>query len=445
MIDISFDMCGSLGGVSGVIFPALLSEFGIDAGSDRQLLEAITSPPSVWTRYNYSVAAGNNVTGGVSLQFDVVCGAVEGCVAEANFDNVSVTIGGGIAPGEASGNSCIAGDNSGGGGSTGETNVTDFEGAIESYAFGDFAGGAASVIANPDMSGINTSAQVGQMVKFAGEIYGGSTFTLASPVDIPVNAVITMKVWSPRAVAVLFKLEGGPLGEITATHSGSGWEELTFDFTGISGTGNTGVTLIFDNGTAGDAENNAADWTFYFDDMTIPAAASDGGGDDQLTELGFDFEDGVTGTWTVFENDSDPELAFITNPDTSGANTSATVAQFTATQMGQRYAGTETKSAPTFSLDASNSTVRIMVWKSVISQVGIKFARADGGAEFETLVSNTVTNAWEELTFDFSGQVGVGVTTDLTTIIVFPDYYADGSNRAQENIVYFDNITFSAN
>jgi hypothetical protein len=108
------------------------------------------------------------------------------------------------------------------------------------------------------------------MVKNAGATFGGSTLTLASAIDIPEDAMITMKVWSQRAVDVLFKLEGGPVGEITATHSGSGWEELSFNFTGISGAGNTGVTLIFDNGTQGDAANDAVNWTFYFDDITFP-------------------------------------------------------------------------------------------------------------------------------------------------------------------------------
>ncbi|MFB1035584.1 MAG: hypothetical protein QMC38_09570, partial [Sinobacterium sp.] len=119
------------------------------------------------------------------------------------------------------------------------------------------------------------------MQKFAGQPWGGSTLALESATDIPEDTIITMKVWSRRAVDVWLKLEGGVVGEVTAVHGGSGWEELRFDFTGISGTGTTGITLIFDNGTMGDAAGNAVDWTFYFDDLILPEASGsgDGGGE----------------------------------------------------------------------------------------------------------------------------------------------------------------------
>jgi hypothetical protein len=108
-IDISFDMCGTLYGVSGQFRPSLLSERGGDSGATLEILQTFNPPdmPSVWTRYNYSVAAGADVTGGVSVQFDAVCGAVAGCGGDIYIDNVSVTIGGGVAPGAASGASCV--------------------------------------------------------------------------------------------------------------------------------------------------------------------------------------------------------------------------------------------------------------------------------------------------------------------------------------------------
>jgi len=58
-----------------------------------------------------------------------------------------------------------------------------------------------------------------------------------------------------------------------------------------------------------------------------------------------DFESGGFGadwTWTVFENDTNPALEIIDNPDPSGINTSSTVAQFTALQAGMPFAGCET-------------------------------------------------------------------------------------------------------
>jgi hypothetical protein len=221
------------------------------------------------------------------------------------------------------------------------------------------------------------------------------------------------------------------------------WQTFTKDIV-ATGIGGVGSRVLIDMGV--EVGN------VYIDDVSVRltdgSAAGGGGGDEPPivnAEMGFDFEAGGTvGTWAVFENGSNPALEFIPNPDATGVNTSATVAKFTALQAGQRYAGTETKSGPVFTLDASNSIVRIMVWKSVISPVGIKFANAAGGAQVEVLVANQTVNAWEEIVFDLSGNIGLGNTSDLTTVIVFPDFDAVGSERMQDNVIYFDNITFSA-
>ncbi len=162
------------------------------------------------------------------------------------------------------------------------------------------------------------------------------------------------------------------------------------------------------------------------------------------------FESGGNGadwTWTVFENATNPPVEVIPNPDPSGINTSATVAKFTALQTGQPYAGCESLHGSTdlgpFVLDATNSIIKIMVWKSVISDVGMKLAAPTGWAQPEIKVANTLVNQWEELTFNFSSYLNPPVSEgQLDQIIVFPDFNLGG--RTADNIVYFDNITFSA-
>ncbi len=156
-----------------------------------------------------------------------------------------------------------------------------------------------------------------------------------------------------------------------------------------------------------------------------------------------DFEAGGKGasyTWNVFENGSNPAIEIVANPDASGANTSSTVAKFTAKQDGQPYAGAESAHGDfgPLTFDASNSIVTIMVYKTVISDVGLKFAESNGEAQPEVKVANTKINEWEKLTFDLSGSIGKGVTKVIDQIIVFPDY----TTRSQDNIIYFDNITF---
>jgi len=156
---------------------------------------------------------------------------------------------------------------------------------------------------------------------------------------------------------------------------------------------------------------------------------------------------GAAWTWTVFENGTNPPLDIIANPDVSGINTSATVAKFTALQAGNPWAGCESAHGTTdlgpFVLDATNSLIKIKVWKSVISDVGIKLVSANGWALPEIKVPNTLINQWEELTFDFSGHTNPPASEGAyDQIVVFPDF--DLAGRTQDNIVYFDDITFNS-
>ena len=156
-----------------------------------------------------------------------------------------------------------------------------------------------------------------------------------------------------------------------------------------------------------------------------------------------DFEQGGHGanwTWTTFENYTNPALEIVPNPDSSSINPSSTVAKFTALQAGEPWAGVESMHGTdigSFSFDNNNCTVKIMVWKPVISDVGIKFVDATNAAQPEIKVSNTLINQWEELTFDFSSRIGVyPIVKDQ--IVIFPDF--DIGGRAQDNVIYFDNV-----
>jgi len=152
---------------------------------------------------------------------------------------------------------------------------------------------------------------------------------------------------------------------------------------------------------------------------------------------------GASWTWTSFENAGNAPLKIISNPFKSGINTSATVAKLTPLVTGQPWAGVETKHGEDigkFTLTTANCIVKIMVYKSVKSDVGIKFIVANGGSTGEIKVANTKINEWEELTFNFSGKIGEGTSTDIDQIAIFPDF----QTRTDSNVCYFDNITFSA-
>ncbi len=151
-----------------------------------------------------------------------------------------------------------------------------------------------------------------------------------------------------------------------------------------------------------------------------------------------DFEEngnGANWNWRTFENDTNPDLEIVPNPDMSGINTSSTVAKFTALQTGQAFAGCESLHGAgigSFTIDASNSIIRIMVWKSTISDVGIKLVRVDNWSLGEIKIANTKINEWEQIEFDFSAHIG----NTYDQIVIFPDFI----DRQSNNIIYFDNV-----
>jgi hypothetical protein len=71
-----------------------------------------------------------------------------------------------------------------------------------------------------------------------------------------------------------------------------------------------------------------------------------------------------------------------------------------------------------------------MVYKPVVSNVGIKFATASGASTGELLVANTLINQWEELTFNFTPILGLPSSSGIDQLIIFPDF----QNRTSTNI-----------
>ncbi|WP_299152988.1 PKD domain-containing protein [uncultured Christiangramia sp.] len=317
---------------------------------------------------------------------------------------------------------------------------------------GVFEGGnvTGTPIANPDMNG-NNSATVYEFVKGAGSPwYSGVFHIFPQNIDLSQGTTFSFKMWSPKAgINIRFQLEkegeenpANVFIDETITEANQ-WVTLTYDFSALvdpaDGYDKFVIFPEFD-----DAAQPAGDGSVYYFDDIMQGEGTDGG-EPAATTTSFpvDFESaangGLSSSWRVFENGDNPALEIITNPDMTG-NTSMSVAKFTARPEGQSYAGTVTTLNMPFTLDASNSIVKVWVWKSKISDVGIKFENGAGGSTGEIKVANTKTNEWEELTFDFSGVIGDPNNTDITGLVVFPDFEV----RTSESITYFDNITLNS-
>lgn len=151
-----------------------------------------------------------------------------------------------------------------------------------------------------------------------------------------------------------------------------------------------------------------------------------------------DFEPaGVGADWEWVATEIAPDFNIISNPVSSGINTSATVVEFTAYTTDRNWALCYTDDDGGFTFDASNSTVKIMVNKPVISPVGIKFEGPNGN--FEINIPNTVTDQWEEIVYDFSEKIGIG----YSRVVIIPDnipWLVNGFDRTEDVTFYFDNI-----
>ena len=92
-VDIQFDLKGSAQD-GGVFFLEFFNELdGGGVGSGSGIVAVITAPSSEWTTYNYSWTAGSgaDAAGGITLQFNGVCGAAPNCVSDWYIDNVSIS------------------------------------------------------------------------------------------------------------------------------------------------------------------------------------------------------------------------------------------------------------------------------------------------------------------------------------------------------------------
>ncbi|WP_282049165.1 family 16 glycosylhydrolase [Maribacter aquivivus] len=140
-------------------------------------------------------------------------------------------------------------------GSGGTQTLEDFEGAAP--VFTGFGGVGTAVIANPDPTGENTSANVAESTKTLGaETWAGSFFDLSTPVDLVAYPSISLKTWSPATGAnIILKLENQANADENVEVSvnstvANAWETLNFDFTGVPVGTYDRVVLFFDFGVS---------------------------------------------------------------------------------------------------------------------------------------------------------------------------------------------------
>jgi len=155
----------------------------------------------------------------------------------------------------------------------------DFESATLTYSWGGFGNIDASVITNPNKTGINVSEKVLKLDKKSGaETWGGASLNLENTLDYTKGTTVKINVWSPKVGAdILYKMElstspkdgnGNPSVNIevhATTTVANAWQVLTFDLTSapaFSTSINYDRVILFpDFGVTGTGTS------FYFDDI----------------------------------------------------------------------------------------------------------------------------------------------------------------------------------
>lgn len=171
-----------------------------------------------------------------------------------------------------------------------QVTILDFESAATSTTLQYFGSSLepqlTTVIDNPDKTGINTSAKVGEFKKPAPSEPWAGAFTEPNPtteVNVTAGGTICVKVWADHTGNLLLKLEGGSNGaanweqkvNITETNK---WVELCFDPSKNSevapnqpaiGASYKRIVLFFDFGTVLTEEKK-----WYFDDFVVKPSAA---------------------------------------------------------------------------------------------------------------------------------------------------------------------------
>jgi hypothetical protein len=145
----------------------------------------------------------------------------------------------------------------------------DFESSVLSSDFINQFGAITTIVPNPLVGGINTSATVAQFLKSGGQVWARSLLELNNNIDFSNLSAITMKVYTEAPVGTTLKLKvestnSGAANEkdVVTTVSGA-WASYTWDFTGDPPVYNV-LTFMYGYGTIGDASPTS---TFYIDDI----------------------------------------------------------------------------------------------------------------------------------------------------------------------------------
>ena len=302
-----------------------------------------------------------------------------------------------------------------------------FESSTINYAFTNFGGANTTVVNNPANNAGNTSSKVAKLTKNSGsEVWAGSFFELGAPIDFSVLKKIKIKTWSPQAgITIKMKLENlanaNINSEINVVNTvANNWEELTFDFSAIN-TANTyqRVVIFFNFGVSGAGQN------YYFDEIQLVSGVP-------TLSLPINFESSTLNyAFTDFAGNA---ASVENNANPGGINTSAKVGKIIKGNGALTYAGSILSMGSPINF-SSMQKIKMKVWSpqaGIIVKLKLE-NQTNSTLNIERDATTTVANAWQELTYDFTG---INNANNYQKVIVFFNFGAVGTGTTY----YFDDI-----
>ncbi len=280
-----------------------------------------------------------------------------------------------------------------------------------------------SVVNNPAPDAVNTSAKVGKYVDPVTEQWAALLLDHENPIDLSVKNQLKVKIWSPRVVPILFKLEGGasPAKEIWMdVPEANAWVQYEIDFSGEALNSHKKIVLFFNAG-----QDPQAGDVYYIDDITWG---------EKTNFVLEDFESGAFLPWEPLDQQTVLHGTFdvIDNPDASGVNTSAKVGEY---KKGTSAFSTLAAVAPGIIDISARPQYNLDVWSATPGSVILQLESVSSGNK-EVERSIDVGAQWTTLSFDFTDYQSI---TDWASIrLIFnPGVAEEGAT------FYFDNLTQS--
>ncbi len=316
-----------------------------------------------------------------------------------------------------------------------------FEAAPPAMAFEDFEGattnlfwqpannnaavnGTFRVVDNPDPSGLNTTARVGEHVKGSSMLSTLVAQALA-PLDLSTQPQLNMLLYAPAgSMTVRLTAVSATQGrlevdrDIPATGE---WVMVGFNLSDFSDAVDvTRLEFVFDP-TLGGAR------TYYFDELSLGTSSIDPcDGTDPIATIIDDYE--CQRNASIFAGAD--ALEIVNNPDTDG-NPSPKVGQYTDPN-GQPFAFLGYEVTEPFDLEVFNR-VAFDFWSPVAGNIIVKFEGSQNGSDnVEVTVPVDGSMTWQDIRADLSAASG----GEFTKLLLFINAGVDGAGE----IYYIDNL-----